>query len=144
MRQTFSWAVNVTIVILLVSSLMLLMGLGGTGLHTNVEIDTEYRPNRIGHVSIELKNRWWLRDIQLKQILISIDEIQNFEWEIEDYTSNISPGQTIRIQANLTILEQKLGIFYFNLTISYSQSLLFNLGSEEKQQVIPGNITISW
>ena len=143
MRRTYSWAVNLTIAMLLVSSLMLLMGLGGTGLHTNVETDSEYRPNRIGHVSIELKNKWWLRNIRLKQILFSIDEIQNFEWKIENYTSNISPGQTIHIQADLTIQEQKMGIFYYNLTIGYSQSLIFNLGSEEKQQVISGNITIS-
>ena len=143
MRRTFSWVTSAFISIMLISSIMLLIGFGGTGLQAKVSTDGKYHPYIIGHMLIEVRNGWWLRNINLTQISISIDNIQTLKWEVGKYTSNISPGETINIPANLTILEYKFGVFSFQMTISYTQSSVFTFGLEEARYIISGNITIS-
>jgi len=128
---------------LLVFSLLLLVGFGGTGLNVTIELEKQYRPYTAGQVWIKLENGWWWRTIKVDRIRFSIENIQNFRFEVENYTLTLQAGQTILIQANLTILEYSLGIFNFNLTIEYTQSSIFTFGSEKVLSVEMGNITIS-
>ena len=102
---------------LLVFSLLLLVGFGGTGLNVTIELEKQYRPYTAGQVWIKLENGWWWRTIKVDRIRFSIENIHNFRFEVENYTLTLQAGQTILIQANLTILEYSLGIFNFNLTI---------------------------
>lgn len=128
---------------LLVFSLLLLVGFGGTGLNVTIELEKQYRPYTTGQVLIELENGWWRRTIKVDRIQLSIKNIQNFRFEVENYTLTLQAGHTVLIRANLTILEYSLGVFNFNLTIEYTQSSIFTFGSERMLSVEIGNITIS-
>lgn len=135
--------ISIFVAILLALSLVLLIGFGGTGLNVVASFDDHFSPYSVGHVTIDLRNGWWGRNIRLEQISFSIETISNIDWKVSNYPSNIAPGETIRIQANLTVLEYRTGVFNYSLTIEYVQSTVFSLGSEEAVQTVRGNITIS-
>lgn len=135
--------IPIFVAILLALSLILLIGFGGTGLNVVASPDDHFFPYSTGHVLIDLTNGWWGRNIRVEQISFSIEAISNFDWKVGNYSSNISPGEAIRIQANLTVREYRSGVFNYSLTIEFVQSRVFNFGSEGAQQTIRGNITIS-
>lgn len=144
MRKTFGWMAGAFMSILLVSiSISLLLGFGGEGFEAGVYTNAEYHPYLIGNVSIYLRNGWWTRHIDVKEISISIDGIQNYEWKIENDVSSLDPGEKSTILATLKTLEHKYGVFEYTVLVEFTQSLMFTFGSEELRYAVSGNITIS-
>jgi len=134
--------IPVLVVILLTVSLILLIGMSGTGLSVDVVLDEHYYPYSVGHVSITLRNGWWGRSVDVKEINLTIESLNALKWEISNYTASLSPGATMSISANLTIQEWRSGQFSYNLTVFYSQSTFLWFGSTESQQIVNGTITV--
>lgn len=134
--------IPILVAILLTISLILLIGISGSGLNVDVFPDGHYSPYSLGHVSIALKNGWWARSINLEKIDLKIENINAFKWEISNYTSSLPAGGSTSILANVTIQEWTSGTFNYSLTLTYTQSTMLWFGSAQTQQVVNGTINI--
>lgn len=134
--------VPVLVAILLTVSLLLLIGMSGTGLSVEVILDDHYYPFSPGHVSITLKNGWWARSIDVREFNFTIENLHSLKWEVQNFTPTVSPGATMSILANITIQEWRSGQFRYNLTVFYSQTSFLWFGSVASQHTVNGTITI--
>jgi hypothetical protein len=135
--------VSLAVAVLLALSLILIIGMGGTGLSASVVFDQDYNPYVAGSVRIEVKNGWWGRTIHIQDVLFAIENIQTFDWGVQNYSGGLAPGALMSIAANLTIEEWTSGTFNCSLTIVYTESTLLWFGSANSRRVINGTLVIA-
>jgi len=135
--------VSLAVAVLLALSLILIIGMGGTGLSASVVFDQDYHPYVAGSVRIELKNGWWGRTINIQDVLFAIENIQTFDWKVQNYSGSLAPGASMSIAANLTIREWTSGTFNCSLIIVYTESTLLWFGSVNSRRVINGTLVIA-